>query len=237
LTLQRDRGKVLAALADLPNKPIIAKKPLKIVFPYRFKDIGLAVIGETSHVFGLFAIVVDNCYTLLNLNTFLTLGKASVSKAVYDDVEYFEYSYAAGDTVIQTHDVVARSALIFLAIDEFVFKGKVPWYVGYEDMGRLFETAMAYSGTSAKILPEVMEFLAAYIARKKEDRTKFLRHGASKLVDFAPSKMAWVPLRSVYWSAPGTLNKVAGAYFADGVVSALVNPSARVEKVESIVRA
>jgi hypothetical protein len=234
---KQNRDKVLDALADIPGKPVIAKKALKIVFPCRFRDIKLAVIGETSHVFGLFAILVDNDYALLNINTYVELGKASVNKVQFDGIDYYEYSYEPGDVVIRTKEVVARSALIFLAIDEFVFKGKVPWYVSYDDMGRLFETAERYSGTSAKILPEVMEFLAAYIARKKENRVKFIRDGATKKEDYAVDKISWVPLRSVYWSAPGTVNKVGGAYFADGVVSALVNPSSKVEKVESILRA
>lgn len=237
MTLKRDTVKILEALGDLPGKPIVAKKSLQVIFPCRFRDIGLAVIGETSFVFGLAAVIVDDCYSLLNLNAYLELGKASISKTKYDETEYYVYSYEPGDVVIRTKEVVARSNLIFLAIDEFVFKGKVPWYVNYEDMGKLFETAEEFAGTKAKILPSVMEFLAGYIARKKGDRAKFIREGAVKYDDFDLSKLAWVPLRSVYWSAPGTVNKLGGAYFADGVVSALVNPSQKVEKVESILRA
>lgn len=233
---KRNRDKVLEALGDTPSKAVIAKKPLKIIFPTRFCDIRLASIGEISHVYGLFAVVVDDCYTLLNLNAYVELSKASITKAMFNDVEHYVFSYEPGDVVIRTREVVERSALIFLAIDEFVFKGKVPWYVDYDDMGKLFETSHL-AGTKANILPEVMEFLAAYIARKKEDRIKFIRHGATSKADFALNKLAWVPLRNVYWSAPGTVNKLSGAYFADGVVSALVNPSNKVETVESILRA
>lgn len=237
MLLKRNAGKVLEALGDTPGKPVIAKKALKILFPTRFRDINLAIIGETSYVFGLFAVVVGEEYALINLNCYLELGKAAISKAKYADGEYYVYSYEPGDIVIKTKEVVARSNLIFTAIDEFVFKGKVPWYMNYEDMGRLFSTAEEFAGTKAKLIPSVMEFLAAYIARKKDDRSKYIRDGATKYEDFDLSKIAWVPLRSVYWSAPGTVNKLSGAYFADGVVSALVNPSQKVEKVESILRA
>ncbi len=235
--LKRDSGKVFKALGDLPNKPVIAREPLKIIFPSRFRDIKLAVIGERSYVYGFFAIIVGESYALCNINAYVELGQASVSKVDFNGEEYYEFSYEPGDTVIRTKEIVARSALIFTAIDEFVFKGKVPWYVEYEDMGKLFNTAEAYAGTKARILPSVMEFLASYIARKKNERAKFIRDEAKTKDDFALAKIAWVPLRSVYWSAPGTLNKIAGAYFADGVVSAIVNPSKKVEKVESIVRA
>lgn len=237
MSLKRDSRKVFEALGDLPNKPVIAKKPVSIIFPSRFKDIKLAVIGENSYVYGFFAIVVDDYYALCNINAYVELGQAAISKVDYSGEDYYKFSYEPGDIVIRTKEIVARSALIFTAIDEFVFKGKVPWYVEYEDMGKLFNTAEAYAGTRARILPSVMEFLASYIARKKVDRSKFIRDDAKTKDDFALSKISWVPLRSVYWSAPGTLNKISGAYFADGVVSAIVNPSRKVEKVESIVRA
>ena len=94
-----------------------------------------------------------------------------------------------------------------------------------------------YAKTKATMLPPVVEFLAAYIARSKQDRTKFIREVAKQPKDFALDQVSWVPLRSVFWSAPGTVNKLSGAYFADGVVSALVNPNNKVEKVESILRA
>ncbi len=82
-----------------------------------------------------------------------------------------------------------------------------------------------------------MEFFAAYTARQKEDRVRFIREGAKTRSDFTPDKIRWVPLRSVFYSAPGTVNKLAGAYFQDGIVSALVNPSTQVESVESVLRA
>lgn len=237
MSLVRRPGKVYDALHDLPNKPVIAKQPIKVIFPVRFAEINLAVIGEESYVYGLFAIISGDSYAVCNLNAYVELGKASISKALYEGQEYYEYSYEPGDIVIRTKEIMARSNLIFSSIDEFIFKGKLPWYVNYEDVGKLYETAEKFAGTKAKINPAVMEFLAAYIARKKSDRTKFIREGAKSKDDFTLDKLSWVPLRSVFWSAPGTVNKIAGAYYADGVVSALVTKNQKVETVEGILRA
>lgn len=237
MKLKRNAGKVLDSLGDLPNGTVIAKKQLTITFPVRFRDIKLAVVGENSFVYGLFAISVDDSYALMNLSAYIELGKASIDVTTVNGVEYYEFTYQPGDVVIRTKSIVARSNLIFTAIDEFVFKGKVPWYVNYEDMGKIFETAQSYAGTKAKIIPSVMEFFASYIGRYKKDRTKFIREVAKSESEFDIQNISWVPLRSVFFSAPGTVNKLAGAYFQDGVVSALVNPSSQVENVESILRA
>lgn len=237
MKLTRDAGSILGNLQELPNGRVIAKKDIVITFPVRFRDIGLAVIGKTSFVYGLFAMIVGEKYALMNMNGYIELGEAIINIELIGEIEYYTFTYKAGSTVIMTKEIVARSNLIYTAIDEFVFKGKVPWYVGYDDMGRIFETAQAYAGTRARIIPSMMEFLAAYIGRNREDRTKFIREGAKSYADFSDSKIAWVPLRSVFYSAPGTVNKLAGAYFQDGVVSALVNPSNKVESVEAILRA
>lgn len=237
MKFKRDAQVVHAALKELPGGRVVATKQLTITFPVRFRDIKLAQIGKISFVYGLFAIMVGDRYALCNINGYVELGSATISINNVGEVEYYEFTYEPGDTVIVTTSVVARSNLIFTAIDEFVFKGKVPWYVDYDDMGTIFDTANSYAGSRAKMLPAMIEFFAAYIARKKNEREKFIREGAKTREDFAIESISWVPLRSVFYSAPGTVNKLAGAYFQDGIVSALVNPSSQVESVESILRA
>ena len=234
----RNAQKVLDGLSDLPGKPVIAKAAMTIQVPVRFREIELMQIGEATFVYGLFAMILDSGdYALCNINAFVELGAAPVEIITIDETSYYSFRYEPGQVVIKTKELVCRSSLIYKAIEEFVFKGKVPWYVGYEDMGKIFDTAEEHARTSAKILHPVVEFLAAYIARSKADRTKYLREIGQTYKDFEQGGLDWVPMRSVYWSAPGTVNKLAGAYFSDGVVSALVNPSERTEKIESILRA
>lgn len=234
----RSAAKVYEALTDEPNKPVIAKKPLVLQFPVRFREIGLAQIGAKTYAFGLMAVILETGeYALLSVNALLELGPAKIELVKIDETEYYNFSYQPGDVVIRTKELVRRTKLVFTAIDEFFFKGKVPYYVGYEDMGRLFSTAKKHAGTRANTSPPVIEFMAAYIGRKKKDRIKFIREDAKSYSDFAADKLEWVPFNSVYWSRPGTVNKMAGAYFQEGIVSALVNPSTRTEKVESILRA
>ncbi len=235
--MKRSPEKVLSALKELPNGRVVTTKKLTITFPVRFRDIHLAVIGKVSFVYGLFAILMDDDYALCNINGYVELGEASIKIEKVGEIEYYKFTYEPGDTVIMTKDIVARSNLIFTAIDEFVFKGKVPWYVGYEDMGMIFRTAQTFAGSRARIIPSMMEFFAAYIARKNANRVEYVREGAKSRADFTRDKIAWVPLRSVFYSAPGTVNKISGAYFNDGIVSALVNPSEKAGSVESVLRA
>lgn len=233
----RNAEKVLSLLSDIPSRPVIAKAPLVIQFPVRFSEIGLAQVGSPSYLFGLFAIIADSGeYALFNVNAYVELGPCAISKTMVHGVEHYNFHYQKGDVVIRTKDLVKRAELIYKALEEFCFQGKVPWYVDYDDMGKLFDTAAYHSGTKADLQPAIVEFIAAYIARDKRDRIKFLRETSETYADFQKN-LAWVPMRSVYWSAPGTVNKLTGAYFEEGIKSAFVNPSDRVENIEGILRA
>lgn len=237
MKLIRNAGKVLSQLIDLPGQPIKTKVDLMIHVPTRFSEVGLASVGSTVQIFGLFAIILKTGeYALCNVNALVEIKPSLIEKVTIDDVEYYQFQFLAGDTVIQSKDLVCRSSLIFSAIEEFVFKGKIPYYVGYEDMGKLFDTAKEHARTSANIHPAVMEFMAAYIARNRKNPTKFIRQMAKTEADFESSDLMWVPLRSVYFSAPSTVNKLSGAYFDNGVVSALVQKNERSEKIENILR-
>ena len=44
-------------------------------------------------------------------------------------------------------------------------------------------------------------------------------------------------MRSVIYAATNTLNKIAGSYMETGVVSALVSPSDREERIEILLKA
>lgn len=238
MKLVRNAPKVLGALVDLPGKPVVAKENLIIELPVRFREVDLVQIGSESYAYGLFAIILeDGSYGLCNVNAYFELGPSIIEVVKREDGEYYNFLFKKGQVVFRTKDLVCRSSLIYKAIEEFVFKGKIPWYVEYEDMGKIFSTAEKHARTSAKIIPSVVEFMAAYVARDKADRTKFIREVAKDPAGFKRQNLSWVPMRSVYWSAPGTVNKLAGAYFQDGVVSALVNPSKRVENIEGILRA
>ncbi|MGZ7257890.1 hypothetical protein ACXWOR_10240, partial [Streptococcus pyogenes] len=62
--LTRDKTKIMQALsvdAD-PSKPVICKKEMKVVFPMRYVDRGMATIGSETSYTGIAATVCDDAY-------------------------------------------------------------------------------------------------------------------------------------------------------------------------------
>lgn len=234
---KRNAEVVLSNLHKNTVGQVLCKKNCKIQVPVRFSEVGLGEIGMTVFTYGLFALILDTGeYSVLNVNSILELNPYKITMVTIDDVEYHEFHFDAGQVVIKTSSLIQSNTLIYNVMDEFIFKGKIPWYVGYEDVGKLLDTAKYHADSDVGQNPEVMEFIASMITRSASDRTTYIRSVAETYEDFDVKNISYVPLKSVLYSVNNTVNKIAGSYFSEGVVSALVNPSHSTEQVERLLR-
>lgn len=235
---KRNADKVLSNLVTSKSGQVLTKLPCSIEVPARFMDVGLGQIGVDTFVLGCFAIILeDNTYAVMNVNSLVELDPYKTETVKRDGVDYYQFSFEAKQVMIKTTSLVKRDTLMFNIFDEFDFKGKIPWYMGYEDLGKLFDTAKDYANSNVANNQEVIELLASMITRHKKDRSKYIRVSISNYKDINIANTEFVPLKSVFYSVNSTVNKLAGSYFADSVTSALVNPTEKVEKIESILRA
>lgn len=235
--LIRDPKKVLEQLVENKNGEIICKVNCKIQVPERFSTIGLGQIGINTFTYGCLAIILESGeYAVMNMNALVELNPTRLVIVKIDGINYHQFEFDAFQTVIKTKTIVKRDAIIYNVFDEFIFKGKVPWYVDYDTLGKLFDTAAEYSGSDVSKNEDVIEFLASLISHYKNDRDSLLRNKITSYSDTSGDKITYIPLSSVFYSVNSTMNKLAGSYFNDGVISALVNPSDKVEKLEQIIR-
>lgn len=239
MKLKRDPQAVLSTLIQTPSGQVIAKENCKIQVPVRFSEgnVGLGQVGIQTFTYGLFPIILENGnYSVCNVNAIIELDPVKTLVVTLEDTDYHEFYFEPGSVIIKSLDLVQREALMFNVMDEFIFKGKIPWYVEYDDLGHLFDTAKQHANSNVAQNPEVIEFIASLITRSKQDRTKYIRNLAERYSDFNLDKIDYIPLSNVFYSAHSTVNKLAGSYFNDGVISALVTPSENVEQIEKILR-
>lgn len=226
-----------AALFELPDKRLIAKKPLKIYIPTRYAERGLASIGMETQIVGIFALVVDDVFYAVNLwNAVLRIEPTSSMKVMQAGEEYYEFYFEAGSTVCSSTLTVKIDTLTYKIYDEILSKGRVPWYLGYPELARLFDTAEKAAGAKIGNKQAVTELIISLIARSASDRTVFYRQTVTSLQDLVTNPPCYIPLRSVPYAATNTTNKLAGSYFEAGMVAALVTPADRVEKIEALLR-
>lgn len=235
--LIRNAERVKASLRELPTGQLVTTRACKIQVPERFSAKGLADIGIDTHVYGIFALIMDDGFYAVSLvNAMMKVEPYKVLTEVVRNVPYHTFYFEAGQVVISNLNLVCRDVLIYSVLDELIFNGKIPWYLQYEDLGKLFDTAKRHASSNVAQNYEVIELIASMLTRVKEDRTQYYRNHLESYEAMVTSPPAFVPMKSVFYSASNTLNKLAGNYFTDGIVSALVNPSTEVQHLEQLLR-
>lgn len=233
--LKRDPKKIHAALKQLDDGRLITLKTLKIYIPCRFAERNLAVIGLETRIVGIYAIVdEENNYGVSLVNAMMEITPTSTIKITINGNEYYEFTFDKGSVILPSVDLVKIDTLVYNIYDEIIAKGHVPWYLEYNDLGRIFDTAMKHAGARVGDNHEVIELLISMISRDKVNRHKYYRQVIESLEDLKTNPPAFIPLRSVIYNATNTTNKLAGSYLQEGMVSALVTPSTRQEHIEQL---
>ena len=189
------------------------------------------------YVVGILAIVVEDKYfgTLI-ANAMIRITPNQTNKVVFNGDEYYEFVFDPGTTVIPSLQLVKTNTLVYRIYDELFAKGRVPWYMGYLELAKIFDTARYHAGANIGQDHEVTELLVSMIARDHADRTRYYRQTAQSEQDLVTNPPDFIPLKSVAYSATNTVNKLAGSYMQDGIVSALVSPAERTERIEELLR-
>ena len=234
--LTRSSQVVLSNLVEQEDHSVVTKKGCKIYIPTRYEERDLAFVGITTKVVGLFGMVVDNNYSVCSVNAMMSLEPSSTAKIRINGDEYFEFSFDAGATVIKSTELIVDDTILYKVYNEVFSKGNVPWYINYEDLSRVFETAKHHAGANIGQTQEVIDLLVSLISRNPDDRTQYYRTMIEDRQELNKKPPAFIALKSVTYASTNTTNKIAGSYFSTGVTSALVYPAERTEAIESILR-
>lgn len=234
--LIRDPKRVHDALRQLDDGRLVTVSGCKIYIPVRFEERELASIGIETYIIGIYAMVVEDQYYAVSLvNAMARIDPTSTLRTMIDGDEYYEFVFDPGATVFPSVDLVKTDTIVYLIYNEIFAKGRVPWYLGYNELAMIFDSARYHAGANIGQNQEVTELLVSIIARNPNNRHEYYRQFA-KTPEALKTPPAFIALRSVSYAATNTLNKLAGSYARDGLISALVNPTSRVERIEELLR-
>ncbi len=235
--LKRDASKVKAALVEQPDGSVLTTRPLKIYVPEKYMEKGLGEIGSETYIVGVFAMVVDDkYYGVSKINAMMRIKPTTISTVKFDGDSYLEFYFEPGSVVIATTDLLKTDTLVYHIFYYFISNGSVPWFMSYEDVATLFESADRHAGVSLSRSHTILEMFAAAIARNPNQRTEYFRHTLDDTAVKPTNAPAWIALRNISLGATNTTARLMGSYWADGLTSALTNPSSRLERIEQLLR-
>lgn len=233
--LKRDPEYVGKALRE-NDTVLYAAKTVRIYAPVRFTERNLGSMYPEITIVGIFAIVVDDRFAVMNIPAIMPLSPTVFNTVQINKEDYYEYVFEPGSVIIPNLDLVRTKTLVYYIYDEIISKGKIPWYLDYAGLASVFDYSKEFANVSVGSDHEVTELLVSLIARNKDDRKIYYRQSVKTVEEIQSNPPAYIPMRSVIYAATNTLNKIAGSYMESGIVSALVSPSERSENIESLLR-
>jgi len=233
--LKRDPDYVKSQLVKSEDG-LYVKKDTYIHVPYRYTLKGMAALGEKSYTIGIIPIIVDDKYTVMSVMSMLTLSPASISEVVIQDTNYYSFFYEKGSRLLESLEVVKDDGFTYNVFDEFIANGNIPWYIEYLDLAKIYDTSDKYAASNMPNYLLPYQLIISLLARSPQDRMKLYRYIVNETKDLN-IRPDFVQLKSVMFMSKSTVNKIAGSYFDEGVMSALAYPSQKVEHIEKLLRA
>lgn len=236
--LKRDPGAVQASLRYTSDDKLVTKTGCKILLPGRYVECGFTEIGEAIRTMAFFPFILDDAvYAVSAAIAEMWLTPSSYRIVKIDDEEHYELTFDKGAVVCPNVNLVKDDINVYRVIDEFYFKGNVPWFMGLKDVAKAFTSAMYHAGMYLAPTNMPPELLVAFMARNRHDRVQFHRHTKDPAGKGDNSDdIEWIGLRNVILGAQGTIAKITGSYIDQGITSALVNPSQKAETIEQLLR-
>lgn len=233
----RDKDRVYAAIKATTANELVAIKSIKVYIPARYKQADMAIFETENTFVGICAMVVDDRYYAVSCVTaFMRTEPTAINDVIIDDNEYIEMTYEPGARIITNLNLVKVDNLLYRIYDEFISKGRVPWFLGYEDLGKLFADSEYYAGPKIGSNPQILEMIAATICRSPADVKMYYRQAIKAKSELETDPPVVIPLRAVSYGATNATAKLMGPYFDDNVTSTLVSPGQRLERVERHLR-
>ena len=235
-SLKRDADYVRKATAEGDDGSVIALKPSKIYFPERFLERQMATVADTTTVVGIFAHVVDDRYSVFIANARVRLAPDAIATVKIDGDSYLELSFDAGSVILTTQEVVQDQIITYLIYNEMLAGGHYPWYLNYDDRMMLLYTSRRLAGVNLTSSHAMLELVVAATSRDPRDVSKYYRHTVDSYSDLTTRPPRAIKFMSVSLGTTNTTSRIMGAHFEQGLNSALVFPSTKVEKLEELLR-
>lgn len=229
--LKRNGDLIKSSIAQ-SGQQLLARKDLKIVIPYRYIQGKLATVGNHVSVLAVFGIIVDDSYGISNVCSLMTLTPSSTTVVTYDGEEYFEFGFDKGSVICPNINLVVDDKNAYNVYNEFIAKGRVPWFMSYEDFGKILTTAHNYAGINLSGTNAPLELIITSIARDSKNLYTYYRNIIKNTNEQFTNPPGYVPFKSVSYGATNTAGKIMGSYFDEGLTSALTAPEGGPEGVE-----
>jgi len=209
---------------------------LYVVFPERYINKKLAVMGSTVKLLSVYAVIDKSYnYAVVIAPIYTYIQPTNVTSIVVNGVVNKVLEFDKGSIFCADNNLLRDDSFMYDLFIEFFDQGKVPWYITYEKLAELLSESSKYAGSNIGNDPLAFEIMSAIVARDSKNKLNFYRHKIKSLDDKTP--VEYVGLNNVVYAYDNTLSKIMGGYMETGITTAVVNKEERSNVVSKILRA
>lgn len=220
------------------NKQIIAMADLKLYIPNRYVERKFCILEDRVQTLAIFAVVVDGQWAMFCLPNMMTLEVNSIAMVEVDGEEFIQLSYEKGDLICENTLVFCDSTICYRIIDLYHLSGYHPWFVGYENYGKILELTRQYASLRLSDNNVASELIVAQSSRSKKDHSVTFRNSL-KGMPYNPvmdNDLYVAPTENILLGTTNFMTQVNGAYLNHGLLTALTKPTEKGEKLEEVLR-
>lgn len=222
--MKRDAKVISSNLYEKGGK-VYCKQKCIIEFPKWYADKDLLNMSELSHVFGVFAIIIGETYSVSVIPTILTTNPLIVKEVVKDGVEYTQFHYGKDDPILENTKAVKKENVAYGLFDSFFIYSRIPWFVEYNDLVKLLDNLSKHAGSKLGNNLIANEVLVGFVTRSAKDKKMYHRQAIK-------DPYVYIDLMNVYYAVSTVTNKLAGNYFQNSLVSAIAQKEDTTTKLE-----
>lgn len=217
---------------------LLAKDKCYIVVPFRFLQAGLLEFGQVTTIATIFPIVNDKGeYSVVNICGKMEISSNNIQITDHTEGEQYVFGFDKGDIITPDINLVMDDNFSYKIYSELIQKAKSPWFLNYEDIGKIMATSKSHSGVNLASTNSIFEIIVSTLSRGEDMKTHYrMLVDDLNLTTLNKNKLETIPLNSVIYATGNKMNKLMGGYLEDGLTSALTETKSSKSGVELLLR-
>lgn len=213
-----------------------ALEDLRIIFPQRYINTGLAILDQKIQLLSVYALAdeKDN-YAVVSAPIMQVLTPANMTDVSIEGEIYKVMYFTKNNVMIPNNTLIMKDNFFYNLFKEFFMNGSIPWYLNYNDVTKLFLESKKYANSNIGKDPLSFEILTSIITRDPNNKKVFARQ-CPLINNVDKTKFSYVGLNNQYFSYDNTGAKLIGSRFGDGITTALVEPEKKTSATSDVLR-
>lgn len=226
-----DKPNLMSFFTVVENTMVFTGEICSVKIPTHYQIYDLLKVTSEVRTLAIFEILINNTYSYgFLLPAVIRMEPSRISRITEEGIEYQVCEFVNGDKFMVSTVILREPFIATSMYQEFISLGKLPSFMTYETTAKLFDAVEKVCDVNLHAPHVVWEMIYAHLFRDPTDLS--IKYRFTDMKD----KPIFIGTNNVAFGPDSTTSKLIGAYFNDGINSAIVNASEQQYDLEDLLR-